>query len=71
MLFQVLCGSEPIFYTTHPNEEPEKGMFLYVYHKGVDKPRNNLIASFTNKQYFFIRMNVKGLLHCITMQTIL
>ena len=22
MLFQVLCGSEPIFYTTHPNEEP-------------------------------------------------
>lgn len=29
-----------------------KGMFLYVYHKGVDKPRNNLIASFTNKQYF-------------------
>ena len=44
----------------------EKGMFLYVYHKGVDKPRNNLIASFTNKQYFFIRMNVKGLLHCIT-----
>ena len=23
MLFQVLCGFEPIFYTTHPNEEPE------------------------------------------------
>gem|GEM_PF-5976337 len=46
-------------------------MFLYVYHKGVDKPRNNLIAGFTNKEYFFIRMNVKGLLHCITMQTIL
>lgn len=22
MLFQVLCGFEPIFYTTHPNEEP-------------------------------------------------
>lgn len=22
MLFQVLCGLEPIFYTTHPNEEP-------------------------------------------------
>ena len=22
-LFQVLCGLEPIFYTTHPNEEPE------------------------------------------------
>ena len=21
MLFQVLCGFEPIFYTTHPNEE--------------------------------------------------
>ena len=24
MLFQVLCGFEPIFYTTHPNEEPIK-----------------------------------------------
>ena len=24
MLFQVLCGLEPIFYTTHPNEEPIK-----------------------------------------------
>ncbi|MCI6202406.1 MAG: hypothetical protein MR663_00555, partial [Lachnospiraceae bacterium] len=23
MLFQVLCGFEPIFYTTHPNEEPQ------------------------------------------------
>ena len=23
MLFQVLCGFEPIFYTTHPNEESE------------------------------------------------
>ena len=22
MLFQVLCDFEPIFYTTHPNEEP-------------------------------------------------
>lgn len=24
MLFQVLCGFEPIFYITHPNEEPKK-----------------------------------------------
>ena len=24
MLFQVLCGFEPIFYITHPNEEPIK-----------------------------------------------
>ena len=23
MLFQVLCGFEPIFYTTHPNEESD------------------------------------------------
>ena len=23
MLFQVLCGFEPIFYTTHSNEEPK------------------------------------------------
>ena len=29
MLFQVLCGFEPIFYTTHPNEEPNKsGIFI-------------------------------------------
>ena len=26
MLFQVLCGFEPIFYTTHPNEEPKKNL---------------------------------------------
>ena len=28
MLFQVLCGFEPIFYTTHPNEEPFFCIFL-------------------------------------------
>lgn len=27
MLFQVLCGFEPIFYTTHPNEESFISMF--------------------------------------------
>ena len=27
MLFQVLCGFEPIFYTTHPNEESQKAGF--------------------------------------------
>jgi len=28
MLFQILCGFEPIFYTTHPNEEPKiSGLF--------------------------------------------
>ena len=26
MLFQVLCGFEPIFYITHPNEEPIKAI---------------------------------------------
>ena len=29
MLFQVLCGFEPIFYTTHPNEEPQNGFDKY------------------------------------------
>jgi hypothetical protein len=29
MLFQVLCGFEPIFYTTHPNEEPRLPPFLH------------------------------------------
>ena len=28
MLFQVLCGFEPIFYTTHPNEESNFKMFF-------------------------------------------
>lgn len=31
MLFQVLCGFEPIFYTTHPNEEPYIMAFLASY----------------------------------------
>ena len=29
MLFQVLCGFEPIFYTTHPNEE--SNIFLNTF----------------------------------------
>ena len=29
MLFQVLCGFEPIFYTTHPNEESKKDEVKY------------------------------------------
>ena len=28
MLFQVLCGFEPIFYTTHPNEESKKWVII-------------------------------------------
>ena len=28
MLFQVLCGFEPIFYTTHSNEEPIKNIII-------------------------------------------
>ena len=35
MLFQVLCGFEPIFYTTHPNEEPIK-VIKKMYFK-IDK----------------------------------
>ena len=30
MLFQVLCGFEPIFYTTHPNEEPQMKAVFWV-----------------------------------------
>lgn len=39
MLFQVLCGFEPVFYTTHPNEEPyyydskQKTCFIFAYKK--------------------------------------
>ena len=28
MLFQCLCGIQPIFYSTHPNEEPLNHMNL-------------------------------------------
>ena len=31
MLFQVLCGFEPIFYTTHPNEESIIFPLLFIY----------------------------------------
>lgn len=31
MLFQVLCGFEPIFYTTHPNEEPKNKNIKFGY----------------------------------------
>ena len=34
MLFQVLCGFEPIFYTTHPNEEP----YLFVEKIAFEQP---------------------------------
>ena len=34
MLFQVLCGFEPIFYTTHPNEEPK--VIQFFEKKGVE-----------------------------------
>ena len=46
MLFQVLCGLEPIFYTTHPNEEPEllsvNGGDKTLYEKVRDFVNNNL-----------------------------
>ena len=37
MLFQVLCGFEPIFYTTHPNEEPKNVNILY-FKEGDSNP---------------------------------
>ena len=40
MLFQVLCGFEPIFYTTHPNEEPKKALFLLIEHMKQRKKIN-------------------------------
>ena len=35
MLFQVLCGFEPIFYTTHPNEEPDSLVVLGDEAEGI------------------------------------
>ena len=36
MLFQVLCGFEPIFYTTHPNEESISVLFLSGDYTGLN-----------------------------------
>ena len=40
MLFQVLCGFEPIFYTTHPNEESIKEVKKDVvcFGRGMEVP---------------------------------
>ena len=46
MLFQVLCGFEPIFYTTHPNEEPENNVDIHTLYYSIDDtvygPENTL-----------------------------
>ena len=51
MLFQVLCGFEPIFYTTHPNEEPYFFYFFtdlnnvsnYIYYSIVVNNRDKIV----------------------------
>ena len=45
MLFQVLCGFEPIFYTTHPNEEP---IIIAITHKTFDQRIANNIFEIKN-----------------------
>ena len=35
MLFQVLCGFEPIFYTTHPNEESYINAISYRFRDNI------------------------------------
>ena len=47
MLFQVLCGLEPIFYTTHPNEEPKIYSILDLYSEdGLSEKKKILILKF-------------------------
>ena len=48
MLFQVLCGFEPIFYTTHPNEESKNA---------VDKP--GMSRFMTGKKFLFFSVLYK------------
>lgn len=36
MLFQVLCGFEPIFYTTHPNEE---SFIIAIINNNIDQSK--------------------------------
>ena len=55
MLFQVLCGFEPIFYTTHPNEES-----LIIEYK---RNRNEFILS--NKIIFYQIKNSKNLVRLL------
>lgn len=45
MLFQVLCGFEPIFYTTHPNEESK--ILIYFHFPQQFFPPQFLISHHT------------------------
>ena len=51
MLFQVLCGFEPIFYTTHPNEEPIK---VIKKMKQTDNFKFAELAQKSSKELFFL-----------------
>lgn len=57
MLFQVLCGFEPIFYTTHPNEEPKikhKIQYDYIYVTPELQFKNKLCVLVLNTKYITI-----------------
>ena len=55
MLFQVLCGFEPFFYTTHPNEEPEKKGFTVVDQtaSAADSTYQKIYVAVDDKKYSF------------------
>ena len=51
MLFQVLCGLEPIFYTTHPNEEPENMALAESLNSSAEEMRAKKIPDSYAEKY--------------------
>ena len=60
MLFQVLCGFEPIFYTTHPNEESLITTHVIKQMKNNDKTKqvNFTIAIYICREYLRNKRNL-------------
>ena len=54
MLFQVLCGFEPIFYTTHPNEES----YFFTVISVLSNANLGFIVLFFDKELFVLLYSV-------------
>ena len=63
MLFQVLCGLEPIFYTTHPNEEPNeiKNQAYQAFMSAISgENRNMLLQEQGNLNHLKLNLSISS-----------